>query len=113
MSDYTNTYFILFRGFTYSCFPDENILCTNKKKVLDEKESKFLLLGSYLFEIQAACEKCMQMWHLPVDTRISMDHLLKQHFVIVFCILILNYVNLHLMTDESNFKIYPTAKDRK
>lgn len=112
MSDYTNTYFILFGFFPYSCFPDENILCTNKK-VLDEKESKFLLLGSYPFEIQAGYEKCMQMWHLPVDTRIAMDHLLKQHFVIIFCILILSYVNLHLITDKSNFKIRLSAKDRK
>lgn len=43
---------------------DENILCTNKKKVLDEKESKFLfVIGSYPCEIQAGYEKCMQMWH--------------------------------------------------
>lgn len=41
---------------------DENILCTNKKKVLDEKESKFLfVIGSYPCEIQAGYEKCMQM----------------------------------------------------
>jgi len=61
MSDYTNTYFILFMGFTYSCFHDENILCTNKKKVLDEKEGKYLLLGSYPFEIQVGYKKCMQI----------------------------------------------------
>lgn len=96
----------------FLCFPDENILFTNEEKVLDEKESKFILFGSYPFQIQAGYEKCMQMWQLPVDTRIPMDHLLKQHFII-FCILILNCVNLHFITDESKFKIYPAVKDRK
>lgn len=113
MNDYIYTYVIFFWGFTYSCFPDENILFTNKEKVLDEKESKFILFGSYPFQIQAEYEKCMQMWQLPVDTRIPMDHLLKQHFVIIFCILILNCVNLHFITDDCNFEIYPAAKDRK
>lgn len=43
-----------------TCFPDENVLCTNKK-VLDEKERKFLLFGSCPFEIQEGYEKCMHM----------------------------------------------------
>lgn len=41
---------------------DENILCSNKKKVLHEKESKFIfVIGSYPCEIQAGYDKCIQM----------------------------------------------------
>lgn len=35
----------------------------------------------------------------PVDIRISMDDLLKHHFVVALCTLILDYMNLYLVTD--------------